>query len=107
MRILLDECVNPRLRLAFPGSAVKTVAELGWRSFTNGRLLREAAGKFDLFVTLDQNLEFQNPARSLSLGILVLKTRFNDLATYRPQFAAIRDAAARTKPGQVTVLPIG
>ena len=78
MRVFLDECVNPRLRLAFPGSAVKTIAEMGWRSFTNGRLLREAAAKCDLFVTLDQNLEFQ-----------------------------IRDAAARTKPGQVTVLQIG
>jgi predicted nuclease of predicted toxin-antitoxin system len=43
MRILLDECVNPRLRLAFPGVEVKTVAEIGWRSLTNGRLLREAA----------------------------------------------------------------
>ena len=34
MRILLDECVNPRLRLAFPGDTVKTVAEMGWQSFT-------------------------------------------------------------------------
>ncbi len=95
------------MRLAFPGSAVKTVAGMGWRGLTNGRLLREAAGKFDLFVTLDQNLEFQNPAASLALGILVLKTRFNDLATNRPQFGAIRDAAARTKLGQVVVLEIG
>ena len=80
---------------------------MGWRSLTNGRLLREAAGHFDVFVTLDQNLEFQNPAGTFPLGILVLKTLFNDLATYRPRFAAIRDAAARTKPGQVTVVQIG
>jgi predicted nuclease of predicted toxin-antitoxin system len=59
MRILLDECVNPRLRLAFPGDSVKTVAEMGWRSLTNGRLMKEAVSLFDVFVTLDQNLRFR------------------------------------------------
>ena len=107
MRILLDECVNPRLRLAFPDAEVKTVAEMGWRSFADGPLLREAASQFDLFVTLDQNLEYQNPAGTLPLGILVLKTPFNDLDTYRPHFAVIRDAASRTKPGQLTRVQIG
>jgi predicted nuclease of predicted toxin-antitoxin system len=56
MRILLDECVNPRLRAAFPGDEVKTVDEMNWRSVTNGRLLQEAAVYFDLLITLDQNL---------------------------------------------------
>jgi len=106
MRVLLDECVNPRLRLAFPEEEVKTVAEMGWRSLTNGRLLREAAGRFDVFITLDQNLKFQNPAGTLPIGILVLKAPFNDLDTYRPQFGMIRDAAFRTKPGQATVVQI-
>lgn len=70
MRILLDECVNPRLRLAFPGDTVKTVAEMGWQSFTNGQLMKEAAPHLEIFVTLDQNLQFQNP--SASTAILVL-----------------------------------
>jgi hypothetical protein len=39
MRALLDECVNPRLRLAFPGDEVKTVGEMGWRALTNGALM--------------------------------------------------------------------
>jgi hypothetical protein len=106
MRILLDECVNPRLRLAFPGDTVSTVGEMGWQSFTNGRLMKEAAPHFDVFVTLDQNLQFQNPTGKYTLGIVVLITRFNHLAAYRPQFGEIRDLARRTKPGQVSVLPI-
>jgi hypothetical protein len=106
MRILLDECVNPRLRLAFPGDAVKTVAEMGWRSLTNGRLIEQAAAGFEVFVTLDQNLEFQNAVGRYALGIVVLVTRFNHLAAYRPQFAEIRDAVRRTRAGQVNVLPI-
>ncbi len=107
MRILLDECVNPRLRLAFPGDEVKTVVEMGWRSLTNGQLLNEAAPYFDILVTLDQNLRFQNPTGTHPLGILVLITQFNHLAAYRPQFAQIRDLARQTKPGQVSALQIG
>lgn len=106
MRILLDEGVNPRLRLAVFGDRVKTVAEMGWRSLTTGHLVEQAASQFDLLVTLDQNIRFQNPTRNYALGILVLITRFNHLAAYRPQFGDIRDAARRTKPGQVNILQI-
>jgi hypothetical protein len=98
--------VNPRLRAAFPGDEVKTVAEMNWRSLTNGRLLEEAAVHFDILITLDQNLRFQNPARKYPLGIVVLLTRLNDLGTYRPRFAEIRDLARQTKPGQVNLLQV-
>ena len=106
MRILLDECVNPRLRLAFPGDEVKTVAEMEWRSFTNGRLMEEAALHFDVFATLDRTLQFQNPTGRYRLGIVVLVCRFNDLAAYRPQFGEIRDAVRQAKPGQVSAVQI-
>ena len=56
MRILLDECINPRVRAAFKGHQVKTVVEMGWRGITNGRLLALAEADFDVFVTVDQNL---------------------------------------------------
>ncbi|HXM44591.1 MAG TPA: hypothetical protein VN924_25365 [Bryobacteraceae bacterium] len=105
MRILFDECVNQRLHLAFPGDEVKTVAEMEWRSFTNGRLMEEAA-HFDVFLTLDRNLQFQNPTGRYRLGIVVLLSRFNDLAAYRPHFAEIRDAVRQTKPGQIKAVQI-
>jgi len=106
MRILLDECVNPRLSLAFPGDEVKTVAEMDWRSFKNGRLLEEAAPFFDVFVTLDRALQYQNPIGKYSIGVLVLVTELNNLDTYRPHFASIRDAVRQTKPRQVKVIEI-
>jgi hypothetical protein len=92
--------------LAFPGEEVRTVADMNWRSLTNGRLLEEAAAQFDLFITLDQNLEFQNPVARQPLGILVLVTPLNDLATYRPHFGRIRDSARKTKSGQIRHLRI-
>jgi hypothetical protein len=104
MRILL-ECVNPRLRLAFPGDEVKTVAEMNWRSLSNGDLLEQAAG-FDLFITLDQNLTYQNYIGKHQFAILVLVTRLNDLPTYRPHFARIRDLSRQTRAGQVSRLEI-
>src|ERR1039458_4958958 len=104
MRILLDECVNPRLRLAFPGDEVKSVSEMGWRALKNGALIQEAASSFDVLVTLDKNLRFQNRTGRYPLGIVVLITQFNHVAAYRPQFAEIRDLVRQTKPGQVEVL---
>jgi predicted nuclease of predicted toxin-antitoxin system len=106
MRILLDECVNPRLRLAFPGDEVKNVPEMGWRALTNGALMKEAASRFDVLVTLDRNLQFQNRTGKHSIGVVVLFTEFNHVEAYRPQFAEIRDLVRRTKPGQVSVLQI-
>ena len=106
MRILLDECINPRLRLAFPGDSVRTVAEMGWRALTNGRLMETAAPEFDVFVTLDQNLQFQNKVGRYQLGIVVVISQFNHVAAYRPQFAEIRDVVRRTKGGQVNVVRI-
>ncbi len=48
MRILLDECVNPRLRLPFPCDEVKTVPEMAWRSLTNVELMKQSAPYFDV-----------------------------------------------------------
>ena len=63
--------------------------------------MMEAAPHFDVFVTLDQNLQFQNLTRKQRLGIVVLVTRFNHIAAYRPQFAEIRDTVWNTKPGLI------
>ena len=74
---------------------------------SNGALMKEAAGRFDLFVTLDQNVPFQNSAGNYALGVLVLITQFNHIAAYRPHFPAIRDVARKTKVGQVSSMVVG
>jgi len=79
---------------------------VGWRGLKNGALMSEATPLFDVLVTLDQNLQFQNQTGKHPIGIVVLITQFNHLAAYRPQFAEIRDLVRQTKPGQVNVLQI-
>ena len=59
MRVLLDECVNPRLRQAFREHHITTVAEANWLAFSDNELLALADGRFDVFVTLDQGFEYQ------------------------------------------------
>lgn len=92
--------------IGLPGDEVKTVAQMGWRALTNGVLMKEAADHFDILITLDQNLQFQNQTGNYSLGIIVLITQFNLVAAYRPQFAEVRDLARQTKSGQVSVIQI-
>lgn len=84
MRILLDECINPRVREAFPNHQVKTVVEMGWRGTTNGKLLALAESEFDVFVTVDQNLEYQQNVGRMRLGFLVVNVPDNKISFYRP-----------------------
>jgi hypothetical protein len=57
--VLLDECVDRRLAADIRGHDVKTVPDAGWASLTNGELLGRAQYEFDVIVTVDRNLPFQ------------------------------------------------
>ena len=59
MRIQLDESLPRRLRGELSGHSVSTVTQRGWSGVENGELLRVAADDFDVFLTADQNIEYQ------------------------------------------------
>lgn len=81
MRLLLDECVPARLRLALQAHEVSTVAEQGWAGIKNGVLLALAAEqRFEALVTVDKNLPYQQNARSLPVAVVVLDSPSNALA---------------------------
>ena len=74
MKILLDECV-PRPTAKFLAEhAVSTVQVMGWGAFKNGALLNLADGSFDLFLTSDQNLRYQQNFIGRRIAILELST---------------------------------
>jgi predicted nuclease of predicted toxin-antitoxin system len=100
MRILLDECVNPRVREAFPDCSVQTVREMGWGGVTNGKLMALAQPSFDVFVTLDQNLEYQQNLAKLTIGVLVVVVPDNNIKFYRPMFVELLKAAMSVRAGQ-------
>jgi len=68
VRVLLDECLPRKLKRAFAGHDVKTVAESGWAGCKNGTLLRLAQEQFDAFITVDRNLTFQQGAGQFDLS---------------------------------------
>ena len=102
MRVLLDECVPRALRKELLGHEVKTVAEAGWAGVKNGELLQLAASQFDLLVTVDRNLEYQQDFADLALAVIVVHAPSNDIAALRPLVPAVLAAIAETKPGTVT-----
>ncbi len=72
MKILLDESVPRLLKLRLPHLDFSTVQEMGWAGLRNGELLRRAKEHFDIFVTADQNLRYQQNLSGRKLAILVL-----------------------------------
>jgi predicted nucleotidyltransferase len=74
-RVLFDQGVPVPLRNAFAGSAhVETVYELGWSTVQNGALILRAQSLFDVFVTTDKNLRYQQNLTERTLAIVVLPT---------------------------------
>ncbi len=102
MRVLLDECVPRALRNDIPGHEVQTVAEVGWAGVKNGELLRLAAMAFDVLITVDRNLEYQQSFKDVSLAVIVVHASSNDIIALRPLMPAVLDLIPQAKPGVVT-----
>ena len=101
MRILLDECLPRRLKRDLIGHDARTVPEMGWASKQNGELLELASGQFDVSLTVDRNLSFQQHVGKFNLAVVVMiapGNRYRDLQPFIPKVRAMLDAA---RPGQV------
>jgi predicted nuclease of predicted toxin-antitoxin system len=101
VRILLDECVNPRLRQAFPNHDVLTVAKAKWRALPDAKLIVQAQGQCDVLVTIDRGFEHEHNLKKLSFGIVIIHVLKNRMEYYIPLFPALLNAVERVKPGQV------
>ena len=84
MKILLDECVPKRLREHLVNHAVTTVVEYGWSGIKNGALLAKAAEHFEVFITVDRNLSFQQNTITLPIIVIVLHANSNELKELIP-----------------------
>jgi hypothetical protein len=102
MRVSLDECVPRALCRELTGHEVKTVAEVGWPGVKNGELLQLAARRFEVLLTVDRNLEYQQNFAGLELAVIVVHVASNDISVLRPLMPAVLAAIAETKPGTVT-----
>jgi hypothetical protein len=98
MRILLDESPPQELRNELPEHTVVTVAAARWSGLKNGDLLLQAADRFDVFVTADQNLQFQQNLSKLPIAVLVLVAVSNRIELLRPLIPGLRSALNALQP---------
>ena len=89
MRILLDEDLPRRLCALLVGHEATTVPRSGWAGIKNGKLLALAGTKFDVFLTMDQNLEFQQNLAKLPIAVLVIETASNRIEHLSPLVPSI------------------
>ena len=99
MKVLLDECVDWRLLRDLSSYEVRTVKQLGWEKVKNGALLALAASEFDVFITVDQNLPYQQNASKYDLAIIVLSARTTRLPDLRTLLPSLHQALAEPRRG--------
>ncbi|HXP60860.1 MAG TPA: DUF5615 family PIN-like protein [Dongiaceae bacterium] len=101
MNILLDECLDWRLGRDLPGHSVRTVQDMAWQGIKNGKLLALAQSQFEVFITGDRNLSFQQNLSRLSLSVVVLQAQSIRLVHTRPLMAKVVALLPGLKPGEV------
>jgi hypothetical protein len=105
VKILLDECIDQRFRKELLGHEVSTVQEAGWAGKKNGELLSLASNEYDVFLTVDRNLYFQQNIPKLKIAVLVLIARSNRLADLEPLAAEALSRLMMLKPGEIAFVP--
>lgn len=101
MKVLLDECVPRKLKREIASHEVVTVTEQGWSGIENGELLNLAATRFDIFLTVDQNLSFQQNLKNFNIAIILMVARNNRLKTLLPLMPKVRAAIGDVKAGEI------
>jgi hypothetical protein len=90
-----------RLKGELEGHDARTVPEMGWASKRNGELLTLAQGQFDVFLTVDRNLAFQNEVSRFAIAVVVLHATGNRLSDLRPLVPELLSVLSAVMPGQV------
>lgn len=106
-RVLLDECLPRKLKYEFPEFEVNTVAEMGWAGTKNGRLMDLARDLFDVFVTGDQNLRFQQNLAYSEIGVVVLVAVSNRMEYLLPLMPEANRAVSTIASGEVREIKLG
>jgi hypothetical protein len=101
MRILIDECLDWRLCRALPGHECVSVQRMGWGGLTNGALLTRAEHHFDVFITGDRNLSFQQPLATFNIAVVVLHARSTQLHLTVELMPKVLALIPTLRPGQL------
>jgi hypothetical protein len=102
MRILIDECIDERFRNYLPGHDCQTARYAGLAGLKNGDLLTAAeTAKFDIFLTVDQGIEYQQNLTARKIAIIIFRAKSNRLKDLLPHVPACLAHNASIQPGQI------
>lgn len=101
MKLLLDECVTRSLRRDFGGHEVHTVQDAGLKGLENGELLKAASGVYEVLITVDQNIPYQQNLGGLPIAILILAAKRNSYAQLKPLMPRALAALQTIRPGEI------
>jgi len=95
--VILDENIPRKLVSLLHGHRVTTVPERGWGGVKNGRLMALIDGNYDVFVTADRNLRYQQNLEGRHISII--EVPFNESAKLLPRASELLLAIERCLPG--------
>ena len=102
MRLLIDECIEERLRLLFSRHDCQTARFANLAGLKNGRLLEAAeAGGFDVLITVDQNIPDQQDLAGRKIALVILCAPTNRLRNLAPLAPAALSSLGSIEPGDV------
>ena len=106
MRILLDECIDERLRNSLSSHDCRTARYAGFAGLKNGELLAaaETAG-YEVFLTVDQGIEYEQNLTGRKIAIVILRAKSNRLKDLLPLVSAFLARIESIEPGQIVGIP--
>lgn len=104
MKLLLDECVPKRLKYDFPGFQIETAADSGLRGLKNGELMRAAADKFDVLITVDRRIPFQQNLSFSGIAVVVLIAKPCRYPQLRLLVPKVVETLERIEPGELAII---
>jgi hypothetical protein len=104
MNILFDHCTPKPLRKHLRPHTVKTTLEMGWDGLANGDLLREAQTQFDVLLTTDSNIKYQQSVHQYDIGLIVLRALSDAPSDLLELVPALLELLTKIQPGEVHYL---
>ena len=100
-RVLFDENLPRLLRRSLPEFEIRTVQEEGWGGLRNGELLRHAVGRFDVLLTADRRMQYQQKLPAFQIGVVVIVTPRLQLEMLERAGEALAQAIRSVPHGEV------
>jgi predicted nuclease of predicted toxin-antitoxin system len=104
MKILLDECTPRVVKRRLAEHDISTVQEMGWAGVKNGELLALAESKFEVFITTDKNLRYQQNLSQRKLAFILLPS--NQVPVVESVIPALEAALTSIEPKDFVEIPL-